>query len=181
MAVKCGWASQSEHRSANGKKGDQTGWEVKTGDWYNFGQNYVIRFKDRKLGEKAAKKMAAICKNDHIGYGQNDRTSIIDELKDTHWNVSKVKDNCNTDCSEAIVAICNSLGIKVSTSVYTGNMVDALKKTGKFNFYTDDAHTKQDRRLMKGDIILATTHHVIMSLGNGDIAQDYLDKKSKRK
>ena len=29
MAVLCGWASQSEKRTVNGRKGDQTGKEVK--------------------------------------------------------------------------------------------------------------------------------------------------------
>ena len=41
----CGWASQSEKRTANGKKGDQTGTEVRTGNYYNFGQSEIIRFK----------------------------------------------------------------------------------------------------------------------------------------
>ena len=45
MSVLCGWASTSEKGTKNGVKGDQTGKEVKTGAYYNFGQNQVIRFK----------------------------------------------------------------------------------------------------------------------------------------
>ena len=179
MSIKCGWASQSEHHSANGSKGDQTGWEVKIGPWYDFGQNVIIRFKDRSLGEKAAHKMVAICKNELIGYGQNDRGSFYSEMKKNGWNVSKLKKKCNTDCSETIGVICNSLGIKVPSDVYTGNMVSYLKKTGMFKFYTDADHTRKDARLMKGDIILAESHHVIMALENGSIAQNWLNKHSK--
>ena len=72
----CGWASQSEKRTANGKKGDQTGREVRTGNYYNFGQSEIIRFKNSRRGKKAAKAMKAFCNNDNIGYGQTDRTSL---------------------------------------------------------------------------------------------------------
>ena len=51
----CGWASQSEKRTANGKKGDQTGKEVRTGNYYNFGQSEIIRFRNSRRGKKAAK------------------------------------------------------------------------------------------------------------------------------
>ena len=41
--------------------GDQTGKEVKIGDYYNFGQKWVIRFRSKKRGQKAsvATKMLA--------------------------------------------------------------------------------------------------------------------------
>ena len=52
----CGWASIDEHgHTRNGKAGDQTGREVKTGNWYDFGQNVIIRFKNRDKAKKEAK------------------------------------------------------------------------------------------------------------------------------
>ena len=42
MSILCGWASQSEKGTINGKKGDQTGKEVKIGNYVTIGQNCVI-------------------------------------------------------------------------------------------------------------------------------------------
>ena len=37
MSIKCGWASIDERgRASGGKAGDQTGVEVKIGNWYYF-------------------------------------------------------------------------------------------------------------------------------------------------
>ena len=49
------WASIGENgRGTGGKKGDQTGKEVKVGNYYDFGQNKVIRFKNPLRGRKMA-------------------------------------------------------------------------------------------------------------------------------
>ena len=55
MGVLCGYASVSENGTVNGAVGDQTGKEVKTSAYYNFGQNKLIRFKDSAKGALAAK------------------------------------------------------------------------------------------------------------------------------
>ena len=37
MGTLCGWASIDEKgKATGGQKGDQTGREVRTGNWYNF-------------------------------------------------------------------------------------------------------------------------------------------------
>ncbi len=42
MGTQCGWASLDENGNiSGGSAGDQTGQEVKLGNWYNFGQNTV--------------------------------------------------------------------------------------------------------------------------------------------
>ena len=66
MSLLCGWASQSEKKTINGKKGDQTGTEVKLGSYYDFGQNVIIRFNSIAKRKKAAKAMKALCKNDSV-------------------------------------------------------------------------------------------------------------------
>lgn len=55
MGTLCGWASIDENgKATGGQKGDQTGREVRTGNWYSFGQTVVLRFKDRNKATKAA-------------------------------------------------------------------------------------------------------------------------------
>ena len=74
----CGWASIDERgRASGGAAGDQTGREVKVGAWYNFGQTVGLRFKNRELAKRAASVMKAICLNDHVGYDQGGRASIV--------------------------------------------------------------------------------------------------------
>ena len=87
MSVICGWASQSEKRTANGKKGDQTGKEVKTGYYYNFGQTGIIRMKNVSKRRKAAKAMLAMCQNNNIGYGQTDRISLYKECSNRNTKI----------------------------------------------------------------------------------------------
>ena len=51
----CGWASIDERgRVSGGAAGDQTGREVKVGEWYNFGQTVGLRIKNRGLANRAA-------------------------------------------------------------------------------------------------------------------------------
>lgn len=72
MSVKCGWASIDERgRASGGKAGDQTGVEVKIGNWYYFRQNLILRFKDRSKAKKAAQICRGIANNNNVGYDQN--------------------------------------------------------------------------------------------------------------
>ena len=61
MGTLCGWASINENgKATGGQKGDQTGREVKTGNWYSFGQTVVLRFNDRNKAAKAATFMGYV-------------------------------------------------------------------------------------------------------------------------
>ena len=52
MGTLCGWASIDEKgKATGGQKGDQTGREVRTGNWYNFG---------RKQGSKGSNSNEAV-------------------------------------------------------------------------------------------------------------------------
>jgi hypothetical protein len=170
----CGWASIDEHGHArNGKAGDQTGREVKTGNWYDFGQNVIIRFKDREKAKKAAKICKAICNNKHVGYDQNQRTTLFDTLKKVDWDPSKLTKNVETDCS-AMMAVCaNAVGIKVSKNWYTGNMVEYAKDHPKeFKILRDKKYLNSPTYLKTGDMILNTRKHVIMALQDGSGKED---------
>lgn len=168
MSVKCGWASIDERgRASGGKAGDQTGVEVKIGNWYYFRQNLILRFKDRSKAKKAAQICRGIANNNNVGYDQNQRTTLYAELARVGWNPAKIKKPVETDCSAMIAAIVSAVGIKVSKDLWTGNMRKALLQTGAFYIYMGDAYTKSDRLLMAGDIILNEASHVIMALEDG--------------
>lgn len=166
--VKCAWASQDENGKARGgATGDQTKKEVKVGEWYDFGQSFVIRCKDEVDGAVIAEVAVALAQNDCIGYDQGDRTSLYEELKKLDWDYNKLKTKCETDCSAFAAVCCNVAGIAVSKDVYSGNIVDACKKTGKFLILTDKKYLTSDIYLKEGDILVAPGHHVIVCCADG--------------
>lgn len=172
----CGWASIDERgRASGGAAGDQTGAEVKVGQWYNFGQDVGLRFKDRELAKKAAQVMKAICLNDCVGYDQNQRTSLFTALRAVNWDVSKLNTKCECDCSSLIAVVLNAVGIPVNKDIYTGNMVNAIYATGYFEMLTDTKYFNSGKYALSGDIYVKAYHHTIMAIEDGDGAS--LDKK----
>lgn len=180
MAVKCGWASIDERGRARGGVAGQSikngiGTEVKIGNWYYFGQNVVLRFKSRTEAAKAARVCEQLCSNRHVGYDQNQRTTLYDEMKRVKWDPAKIARNCETDCSALIAVILNAIGIKVSKDIWTGNMVKAIMDTGKFSKFTGATYCKKDKYCRYGDIIVNEAGHVIMALEDGEGTKE-LDK-----
>ena len=126
--TKCGWASIDERgKASGGKVGDQTGREVKTGDWYQFGQKYVIRYKDAKMARRHATILKKLCNANLVGYDQNQRTSLYTELKKVGFTVSKLKAKCEADCSSLQNACAIAAGAKgISPSWATGTMLNGF-------------------------------------------------------
>ena len=163
MIIICGWASIGSNGKASGDKaGDQNGREVRTGVLYNFGQTKVIRYKNASKGKKAGQICKDICNNSHVGYDQGERFDLFTELKKVKWSVSKLKVNCETDCSQLCVTCANAVGIKVPNCA-TGNMADVFtstKKLGLKQFTKLPYHPGM--KLQPGDMLIAPGHHVIM-------------------
>lgn len=178
--MKCGYASNGETGHArNNKAGDQTGREVKIGNWYQFGQDYIIRFKNRKTAKRAAKICKQICENKHVGYDQLGRTTLYNAMKANDWDPDKIDVNVECDCSSLMAVVCNAVGIRVNKNWWTGNMVAACRSTGKFEILSAKRYLSSSKYLMVGDMIVNTKQHVIMALENGskvDTTDD--DKKS---
>lgn len=168
--VKIGNAANDENgKSKGGKAGDQTGKEVYIRDWYNRskGWSHIIRPKSADVAEKIAIAMEQACQNDKIGYDQNQRTTLYFQARNCAWDLSKIDVACETDCS-ALVAVCvNAAGIEVSKDMYTGNQVEVLGATGKFEIITDSDMLKTSAFLKRGDIILGTGHTAVV-LSDGD-------------
>lgn len=161
------WASISENGTVNGKKGDQTGSEVKVGKYYDFGQNKVIRFKSVDFGRKAGKIGKALAKNNAIGYSQADRSSLYNLAKKCGWNydklveaLKKVKVNC--DCSSFVSTIINlTFGRQAVACCTTSTLVNACNMVGEFRIINmSEFETMQH----KGDMPIKEGKHVIINV-----------------
>lgn len=172
MAVLCGWASQSEHGTVTGSAGDQTGREVKTGNWYNFGQTAVYRWKNRSYANTYASIIKYWCNNANVGYDQHERTTLGAWCKNHAWSY-KVSVPVETDCSKMVGDGINCTLKKqaIPSDIYTGNLDRYLMATGLFTKLTGAKYCGQDSYLMVGDIINNPARHVITALQNGSNAQ----------
>lgn len=169
MAVKIGHASIDEKGKVNsGSAGDQTKKEVCTRTWYNKPWTAVFRAKDSTVAEKIAKAMEQACANDNIGYDQNQRITLYTRAAEAGWNLSKITDKCECDCSSLVAVCVNAAGITVNKGMYTGNEKSLLSATGAFEVLTASKYLGSDTYLKRGDILLGSGHTVIvLSDGSG--------------
>lgn len=168
MTIKCAWASIDERGKAKGgKAGDQTGKEVKIGNWYNFSQNVILRPTTKTAANKMVAAAKWLAKSNLVGYDQGQRETLYNALKKVDFKYSKLKTKCETDCSAFIACLVNIAGIKVSPSVWTGNMKSALLATKKFTALTAKKYLTSGDYLKAGDIILNEKSHVIIAIENG--------------
>lgn len=150
----------------NGKAGDQTGKEVCVRTWYNKPWNCVIRFKDANLAERLASCMEKAAKNNNIGYDQNQRNTLLNKARKYNYDVSKVNEPCETDCSALVSVACMYAGIPESVLTLSGNcattrtLKNCLKSTGKVDVFTSNLYTAKTEKLKRGDILLKEGRHV---------------------
>ena len=170
--IKIGQASRDERgRYSGGLAGDQDGKEVAIREWYNRPWNKVLRAKNTAVAGRIAAAMEKACKNDYIGYDQNQRTTLYSLCKANGWKIEDVKTVCETDCS-ALVSVCvNAAGIRVSGDIYTGNESNALLRTGEFELLSAPKYLLSDEYLKRGDILLYEFHHTAIVLENGKKAE----------
>lgn len=174
--MKCAWASIDERgKIKGGKAGDQTGREVRTGYMYEFGQIWCIRAKNNDHAERIAKYAKAIAENNNVGYDQNQRTTLYKVSNAAGWVSTAVKTKCECDCSELAACSINYAlkGAYIKPGVYSGNIVAAAKRTGKFNALTIGPNFGYK----KGDIVVNPGHHVIICIG-GELPEKEKKKKT---
>ena len=171
--VKMGHASASENGGKYGTKGDQTGGEVCTRNYYVYsgGWSYVLRPSDNNVAEKAALACEKGCQNKNVGYGQADRNTAHIAAQRVGYDLARINTPCNTDCS-AFVTLC-AIAAGVKGLEYTGNapttrtMKQAFLRTGQFTILTDEKYLTSGDYLKRGDILVAEGHHTVMVLSNG--------------
>ena len=174
MAVKIGHASIDENNKAKGgSAGDQTQKEVCTRNWYLHSKGWVVlRCKDAGKREKIAEAMEKACKNDQIGYDQNQRDSLFNNIKNSGFDPAKTTKAVETDCSALVrVCIAYAYGADKAGNIRTVSEPSTLVKTGLFEKYTDDKHCKSSDYLMRGDILCTpVSGHTAVVLANGNKA-----------
>lgn len=165
MTVKIGHASSDEYGNAKGgKAGDQTGREVLIQDWYlrKEGWSTVFRAKEPSIAEKIAKAMEQACANNNIGYDQAQRTTLYESAEKCNWNITKIIEKCECDCSSLVAVCVNTAGIAISKNMYTGNQKAVLSATGKFKVLLDKKYLTKPDYLKRGDILLGPGHTAIV-------------------
>lgn len=172
MAVRIGHASSDENkRIKNGKAGDQTGGEVCIRNWYNRGWTVMLRPKYADIAEKSAQACEKGCANNYIGYDQNERNTLHKCAQRVNYNLAKIVNACETDCS-AFMTVCAIAG-GVKSLEYTKNapttntMRKAFGKTGMYEIHTEAKYLNSSIYLRRGDILVAEGKHTVMVLDNG--------------
>lgn len=173
MANKFAWASIGENgKTTGGKKGDQTGKEVKVGDYYNFGQDKVIRLRNVAKGRKLAEIAKFLANDNRVGYNQSDRISLFNACKAYGWNWTKIKKaikdgtfpKCNTDCS-SFYATCVNIVYgkeKLPSDCTTSNLVSRCTVTNKVNFKLTKYFPP--KKWQKGDAPIKEGKHIIINV-----------------
>lgn len=171
MSVILGNCSINElGKATGGQKGDQTGREIYICPWYANGWTDLVRPLDPELAERIASNYEAICANDNIGYGQDDRLSLYREAKKVGFDFSAITTPCHADCSSSEGADLIACDVNVNPDIYTGNMVAAMMKTGKFERHKEAEYLADDKLLKRGDILVKQYHHTVVVLSNGEDA-----------
>ena len=169
MANKFAWASIGENgRATGGKPGDQTGREVVVGNYYHFGQDMVIRYKNKKYGRKAGKIAKKLANCNSIGYNQTTRTGLYNLAAKNKWDYKKLlkalkKKKVNCDCSSFATAVINlAYGRNLMpSSTTTATLWDNCKETGKFEKISVK---KAEKKFHKGDMPNQAHNHVIINV-----------------
>lgn len=182
--VTIGSARSNEYGGVTGgKPGDQKGGaEVSTQNWYLHDKGWVvIRAKAPAIRERIAYCMEAACKNDHIGYCQDHRTSLWDAAKQYGFDAGKVTKDVETDCSALVRVCCRYAGIQVGDFTTTSEAA-VLKGTGYFDVIRDVAYCGSSDKLLRGDILVTKTKgHTVVVLSNGTSATTAAPKQTTEK
>lgn len=176
--VKIGHARIDENgKITGGSAGDQTGKEVMITDHYIHAKGWVLlRCNDVDMRERIAQAMEAACKNSQIGYDQNQRYTLFNNVKDKGFNPSKTTKKVETDCSGLVrVCVAYAYGKDVTGDMTTSNLPSILVKTGLFTKYTSSKYCQSSAYLRRGDILCTRTKgHVVIVLNDGVMVEGLL-------
>ena len=169
--VRVGSARIDERGKAyGGRAGDQTGHELSTQKWYLHRKGWrVFRAINREQALRIAADMEAACGNNHIGYDQWQRNTLYKAAEPVGFDCSKVRTDCETDCSALVRVCCAYAGIMGLPSDFrTGNMPKNLLATGVFVELKGAKYTDQNAYLGRGDILVTRTNgHTVVVLDDG--------------
>lgn len=176
MKALIGHASIDERGKAKGgASGDQTGKEVCIREWYNKLWSFALRCKEKTRAEAMACACERACKNENIGYDQNQRNTLRTQAKKVGFDLSKIYAKCETDCSAFMSVCAEAAGINIpynkGNAPTTSTMKDAFMSTGKFELLTDKKYLASDKYLNRGDILVKPGSHTVMVIEGGEYGE----------
>lgn len=170
MAVRFGHASVSEKGTVNGTKGDSTKKEVCVRTWYNGTWDFMAIHPDEAVRLKHANAVEDACVNDNIGYGQGDRNTLNTEAKAVNYDLAKIANKCNCDCSSLQNVAAKASGAKgvtyASNGWTTSTMKSKLKAAG-YIIIEDKTYLTSSAYCVKGAIYVKAGKHTVCGLDNG--------------
>ena len=171
MTVRIGHASIDENgRAQGGAAGDQTGREICIRTWYSKGWSVLLRAKDPAVRKRIAENCIAACGNENLGYDQSQRNSGLLKAKAVNWDLSKIAEKAEFDCSSLTAACVQASGVEVwsgGNAPTTRTLENVLTATGAFEALKDSRYLTGTQYLLEGDILLKPGSHVVMVLDNG--------------
>lgn len=167
------YASIGENgKAVGGKKGDQTGKEVKVAPYYSFGQDKCIRLRNPTRQKKVAEIAKFLANSNVVGYDQCTRTTLHNICESYNWNWKLIQQAiikgafrlCNTDCSGFYV-VCVNIAYgkeKLTCDSTTRNLVQRCTVDHKVNFKL----TKNfpPKKWKKGDAPIKEGKHIIINV-----------------
>lgn len=154
----------------NGKAGDQNGKEVLQSSWYLHKKGWVLlRPKSPEIAEKIVEAAKKAAKNPDIGYDQNNRYSLYENIKNKGFDPSKTTKPVETVCSDLVrICIAYAYGKDIVGKVLTSSLPAKLVKTGGFTKYTSSKYCKSSAYLKAGDILCTpVSGHVVIVISDG--------------
>lgn len=149
---------------AGGAAGDQSGNEVSTQVYYMHSKGwYALRPKSSDAANKIATAMQQACDNPNIGYDQNQRNTVMTQLK-KYGSLAAIKTKCEADCASLDRACIYQATGKDVGDIYTGNLASALEASGLFE---KRFSVSSESQLYNGDVLVTKTkgHTVIVVSG----------------
>lgn len=175
MAVRIGHASKDERgKFTGGTAGDQTGKEICIRSWYNGDWKFIARPISSLVAEAIAVSCEKACNNPNCGYDQGGRNTGLQAAKAAGWDLGKVKEPCEFDCSSLTTACIQAAGVKVwdgGNAMTTSTLKRKLEATGAFQILTEDKYLTGPTYLKRGDILCKPGSHVVIVLDNGPNAE----------
>lgn len=151
-------------KTTKGDRAGNQGNELRFQNWYlrDKGWSHVLRCKDKAARHLIADAMEAAVRNRHIGYDQNQRTTLYDAVAMFDFDIGCLTKDVETDCSALVSVCCNYAGIPIPRDMYTGNELQKLTATKMFKIYTANEYIKHPDKLMRGDILLGPGHTAVV-------------------
>lgn len=130
-------------------------------NWYcnegNMAWTAVVRAIDSRVATALSAQVLYACNNDNIIYSQEYRDELYNTVK-SGIAIQNISTQVHCDCTSLIVACLLAAGIDLKEYIgsipYSGNIISAINKTGKFNVYSDIIHTQSASGLLVGDILI---------------------------